>query len=160
MTVAYVGIGSNIGNRRYNCMKAIELLRKGGLKVSKVSSLYETEPWGVKDQPRFINMAVEIETALPPEKLLALLKATEKKMGRKESVRWGPRQIDLDILLYGELAMRSDTLTIPHPHMHERKFVLEPLSEIAPKTIHPVLRKTIAALLAERRQAGGAGSTE
>ncbi|MDA8433777.1 MAG: 2-amino-4-hydroxy-6-hydroxymethyldihydropteridine diphosphokinase [Nitrospiraceae bacterium] len=154
MTVAYIGIGSNLGNKGGNCLKAIELIRQGGLTVSRVSSLYETAPWGIKNQPRFINMAVEIKTGLPPGELLALLKTIEKKMGRKKSMRWGPRRIDLDILLYGDLTVRDDALTIPHPHMHEREFVLEPLSEIAPEAVHPVLHKKVSALFAERRGEG------
>jgi 2-amino-4-hydroxy-6-hydroxymethyldihydropteridine diphosphokinase len=153
MPIVYIGIGSNLGNRRYNCLKAIELLRKSGLKVSKVSSLYETEPWGVREQPRFINMAVETETDFPPRKLLDLLKAIEKKMGRKkkeEEERWGPRRIDLDILLYDDLRMHDDNLSIPHPLMHERMFVLEPLSEIAPEIVHPSLHKKVSVLFRER----------
>jgi 2-amino-4-hydroxy-6-hydroxymethyldihydropteridine diphosphokinase len=155
MAVAYIGIGSNLGNRRYNCLKAIELLRQGGLRVSKVSLLYETEPWGVRGQPRFINMAAEIETDLPPRKLLALLKAIEKRMGRIKAEQWGPRRIDLDILLYDDITLNTDGLTIPHPLMHERTFVLEPLSEIAPEKVHPVLLKKVSALLHERGHGGG-----
>jgi 2-amino-4-hydroxy-6-hydroxymethyldihydropteridine diphosphokinase len=150
MAVVYIGIGSNLGNRRYNCLKAIELLRQRDIEVSKVSSLYETEPWGVKNQPRFINMAAEIQTDLSPEKLLALLKAIEGKMGRKKTKRWGPRRVDLDILLYDELCMHNDDLIIPHHHMHERTFVLEPLSEIAPEIVHPLIHKKINTLLREK----------
>ncbi|MDA8106255.1 MAG: 2-amino-4-hydroxy-6-hydroxymethyldihydropteridine diphosphokinase [Nitrospiraceae bacterium] len=154
MSIAYIGIGSNVGNRRYHCLKAVELLEQNGQKVSKISSLYETEPWGVKDQPPFINMAVEIETAFPPKKLLGLLKKIEKKMGRKKTVRWGPRVIDLDILFYDDLTVNDDDLVIPHPFMHIRAFVLEPLSEIAPEIVHPVLRKKVAALLRENTPSG------
>lgn len=150
MAVAYIGIGSNLGNRRYNCLKAIEMLKKSGLAVHKVSSLYETEPWGLKEQPRFINMAVEIGTDLPPAKLLDLIKTIEKRMGRKKTERWGPRRIDLDILLYDDLSVQDDNLNIPHPLMHERTFVLEPLSEIAPEKVHPLLLKTVSALLREK----------
>jgi 2-amino-4-hydroxy-6-hydroxymethyldihydropteridine diphosphokinase len=155
MAVAYIGIGSNLGNRRYNCLKAIELLRQGGLRVSKVSLLYETEPWGVRGQPRFINMAAEIETDLPPRKLLALLKAIEKRMGRIKAEQWGPRRIDLDILLYDDITLNTDGLTIPHPLMHERTFVLEPLSEIAPEKVHPVLLKKVSVLLLEQSHEDG-----
>ena len=154
MSIAYIGIGSNVGNRRYHCLKAVELLEQSGQTVSKISSLYETEPWGVKDQPLFINMAVEIETGFPPKKLLALLKKIEKKMGRKKTVRWGPRVIDLDILFYDDLTLNDDDLVIPHPFMHTRAFVLEPLSEIAPEKVHPVLRKKVAALLRENTPSG------
>ena len=154
MSIAYIGIGSNVGNRRYHCLKAVELLEQSGQTVSKISSLYETEPWGVKDQPPFINMAVEIETGFPPKKLLALLKKIEKKMGRKKTVRWGPRVIDLDILFYDDLTLNDNDLVIPHPFMHTRAFVLEPLSEIAPDKVHPVLRKKVASLLRENTSSG------
>ncbi len=156
MSIAYIAIGSNVGNRRYHCLKAVELLEQSGQAVSKISSLYETEPWGVKNQPPFINMAVEIETEFPPKKLLGLLKKIEKKMGRKKTVRWGPRVIDLDILFYDDLTLNNDDLVIPHPLMHTRVFVLEPLSEIAPEKVHPVLRKKVASLLREHTSSGAA----
>ncbi len=156
MSVAYIGIGSNLGNRRYHCLKAVELLKQNGLRVSKISSLYETEPWGLKEQPSFINMAVEIETDLMPRKLLDLLRKIEKRMGRKKTQRWGPRTIDLDILLYDDLITRDEDLIIPHPLMHERTFVLVPLSEIASDKVHPVLLKKVGDLLRERNIRGSA----
>lgn len=149
MHVAYVGIGSNLGNREENCLKAIRLLFHKGIAVRKESAMYETEPWGVKDQPMFINMAIEIETDRAPLELLRLLKAIEEEIGRKETVRWGPRKIDLDILFYDDLIINEPGLRIPHPHMHERGFVLKPIAEIAPEKIHPVSRKTIKELLLE-----------
>ncbi len=152
MSTAYIGIGSNLGNRRYYCLKAIELIEQSGQRISKVSSLYETEPWGVKNQPAFINMAVEIETELPPKQLLILFKKIEKRMGRKKTVRWGPRVIDLDILLYDDLTVKDDEVVIPHPLMHRRAFVLEPLSEIAPEKVHPLLGKKMIDLLLENRR--------
>jgi 2-amino-4-hydroxy-6-hydroxymethyldihydropteridine diphosphokinase len=152
MSTAYIGIGSNLGNRQYHCLKAIELIERSGQKISKISSLYETEPWGVRKQPAFINMAVEIETGLPPRELLILCKRIEKRMGRKKTVRWGPRVIDLDILLYDDLAVKDDDIVIPHPLMHRRAFVLEPLSEIAPEKVHPLLKKKITDLLLENRR--------
>lgn len=109
--------------------------------------MHETEPWRVKDQPRFINMAIEIETGLESKELLRILKIVEKELGRKESFKWGPRSIDLDILLFDDLVLKEDDLEIPHPLMHERDFVLKPLCEIAPDIIHPVLKKKICDLV-------------
>jgi len=147
MSTAYIGIGSNLGNRQENCLKAIEILRNKGIKIADQSSMHETEPWGVKDQPKFINMALKVETDLSPQKLLALLKNVENTMGRESTIRWGPRIIDLDILLYDDMKINEDNLNIPHPLMHEREFVLEPLSEIASEVIHPVLLKKVGDLL-------------
>lgn len=146
MATVYIGIGSNLGDRHKNCLRAIELLRQNGLLATKQSSLHETAPWGVTDQPAFVNMAVEIETDVDPQGLLSLLKKIEKGMGRQETLRWGPRIIDLDILLYNAVTLNTDALTIPHPLMHEREFVLKPLAEIAKELMHPVLRRKIGDL--------------
>lgn len=146
MATVYIGIGSNLGDREENCLKALELLAGKNVLIKRRSAFYETEPWGVKDQPRFINMAVEAETDLPPRELLILLKDVERRLGRVEGARWGPRVIDLDILLYNGLVLKEPGLEIPHPLMHERDFVLAPLSEIAPDVIHPVLGKSIEEL--------------
>lgn len=146
MSVVYIGIGSNLGDRRYNCLKAIELLEQNGLRISKISSVYETEPWGMKEQPAFLNMAVEAETEIVPRKLLELLKSIERNLGREKAMKWGPRVIDLDILFYDDLQITEEDLQIPHPLLHQRDFVLLPLSEIAPEKVHPVLKKTIQAL--------------
>lgn len=143
----YIGIGSNLGNREENCLKAIRLMEEQGIKVLKRSSLYETEPWGVKDQPMFINMVIEAETELTPQELLRVLKSIESAMGRVETKRWGPRLIDLDILFYDDMILDTPELRIPHPYIHERPFVLRPLGEIAPELEHPVLKKKIKELM-------------
>jgi 2-amino-4-hydroxy-6-hydroxymethyldihydropteridine diphosphokinase len=147
MSLAYIGIGSNLGNRQKNCLRAIELLTGKKIIVTKRSSLYETEPWGIKDQPKFLNMVIEIETKLNPKKLLVILKDIENEVGRKESLKWGPRVIDLDILLVDNLILNQDDLIIPHPLMHKRDFVLRPLAEIAPDVKHPLLKLSIDELL-------------
>ena len=147
MSTAYISIGSNLGNREENCKKAIILLIDKGLSIRKQSSMIETEPWGVEDQPAFINMAVSVETPLPPEKLLILLNEIEIDLGRTKTFRWGPRIIDLDILFYDDLVMEKPGLSVPHPHINDRDFVLRPLAEIAPDLVHPVLKKTVKELL-------------
>ncbi len=149
MPVTYIGICSNLGNREENCQKAIALLIEKNIKITKRSSLYETEPWGVKEQPGFINMALEIETNLEPGILLKTIKEIENSMGRLEGMRWGPRIIDLDILLYDDLILKTHDLEIPHPGIKDREFVLKPLSEIAPDKIHPIFKKSIKTLLIE-----------
>ena len=147
MSLAYIGIGSNLGNRQKNCLRAVELLKEKKIIITKRSSLYETAPWGVKDQPSFLNMAIEIQTELDPKVLLGILKDVEKKLGRKKSRKWGPRVIDLDILLVDDLISDGDDLRIPHPLMHKRDFVLRPLAEIAPDVKHPLLKLSIEELL-------------
>ena len=147
MSTAYISIGSNLGNREENCKKAIILLIDKGLSIRKQSSMIETEPWGVEEQPAFINMAVSVETPLPPEKLLILLNEIEIDLGRTKTFRWGPRIIDLDILFYDDLVMEKPGLSVPHPHINDRDFVLRPLAEIAPDLVHPVLKKTVKELL-------------
>ncbi len=149
MATVYIGIGSNMGDRRANCLHAVKLMNESGIVVTKESSLYETEPWGMKEQPMFINMAVIAETDLSPESALGALKCIEKKMGRQEAARWGPRCIDLDILFYDDRIITEKDLRIPHPLLQQREFVLVPLSEIAPDKLHPVLKKTVRHLREE-----------
>jgi 2-amino-4-hydroxy-6-hydroxymethyldihydropteridine diphosphokinase len=160
MTRAYLGLGSNIGERSANIKLALALLEERGESIVRRSSLYETEPWGVRDQPLFLNMAVEVETNCGPRELFALCKKIERDMGRDPAApRWGPRVIDLDILLYEGVILREPEIEIPHPRMHERLFVLDPLSEIAPQLVHPVLLMTIGELrmtLGARGQGPGA----
>ncbi|MBI5199168.1 MAG: 2-amino-4-hydroxy-6-hydroxymethyldihydropteridine diphosphokinase [Nitrospirae bacterium] len=146
--ISYLGIGSNIGKRRENCLEAISLLEESPfISVTKRSSLYETEPVGYEDQPPFINCVIEIETTIDPRRLLRVCQEIEDILGRERDIRWRPRTIDIDILLYNNLIINEQDLRIPHPHMHERGFVLIPLSEIASDAIHPVKKKKIKDLL-------------
>lgn len=128
---------------------ALELLRGRGITIKKISSFYETEPWGVKEQPKFINLAIEAETDFSPDELLFILKDIENRIGRTKTLRWGPRIIDLDILFYGDEIIDTEDLQIPHHMLHKRDFVLVPLDEISPAKIHPVFKKTIRQLKEE-----------
>ena len=145
--LVYLSLGSNIGDREEHLRDAIARLPTEGNIVS-VSSFYETEPVEFADQAWFLNCAVVLETAQTPEQLLADIIRTEQELGRQRIQRKGPRIIDIDILLFGDTVRDSPELTIPHPAMHQRRFVLEPLAEIAPEARHPVLKKTIRELLA------------
>ena len=147
---AYLGLGSNLGNRLEYIEKAIELIAKiDGIKISNKSQVYETEPWGVKTQGFFLNMAIEIKTTIAPEELIKLLKKIEVDLGRKNRERWNEREIDIDILFYSDVVYSSDELKIPHPELQNRKFVIEPLNEIAPDFMHPVLMKSVSLMLKE-----------
>jgi 2-amino-4-hydroxy-6-hydroxymethyldihydropteridine diphosphokinase len=147
MVTAFIGIGSNIGDRINHCRKSIEFLSEK-VKIVKQSSFYKTKPWGKPDQEPFINLVVEIETELAPRGLLEFLKEIESKLGRTMTVRWGPRIIDLDILSYDNRIIKEDDLIIPHQYLHERLFVLAPLSEIAPPDLyHPILKKGMSEIL-------------
>jgi 2-amino-4-hydroxy-6-hydroxymethyldihydropteridine diphosphokinase len=150
LSKAYISIGSNLGDRLEYIREAIKMMKQSkDIEICKASSVYETEPKGYKDQPHFLNMALELETALEPLNLLELLLNIESQMGRERYQRWGPRNIDLDLLLYDDIILNSDKLTLPHPRMHQRGFVLVPLAEIAPKLVHPLLKKSVERLLEE-----------
>jgi 2-amino-4-hydroxy-6-hydroxymethyldihydropteridine diphosphokinase len=144
-TTIYLALGSNLGDRRANLAAAVARLAPG-VTVERVSSLYETEPAYLLEQPRFLNAALRGRTALAPAELLALLKRIERELGRTAGVRNGPRVVDLDILLYGGQALAGDSLTIPHPRMAERPFVLVPLAEIAPDLTPPGWDTTVGEL--------------
>ena len=147
---AYIGIGSNLDSPEENCLKAIELLQAHS-EVTLVarSSLYQSEPFGITNQNWFVNSVVQLTTSLSPGELLQECLSIEQKMGRTRNEKWGPRLIDLDILFYDDLVLKQEGLKIPHPGIAERSFVLAPMCEIAPKFIHPKLKKPIQTLLTE-----------
>jgi 2-amino-4-hydroxy-6-hydroxymethyldihydropteridine diphosphokinase len=142
MNRAYLGLGSNVGDRAGYLRRALELLARKG-EIASVSPLYETEPAGYRDQSRFLNAACLLRTGLRPDELLGSLKSIEIEVGRISTFVNGPREIDIDLLLYGQLILETVGLIIPHPRLAERAFALVPLSMIAPHEIHPVLGKTI-----------------
>lgn len=147
MSIAYIGLGSNLGNRETNLMDSIERLNKASkVRITKSSSFYETIPVGGPPQPNFLNGALKIETSLLPRILLIKLQSIENSLGRNRIVKWGPRTIDMDILLFEDSIIDDHNLKIPHPLMHTRKFVLDPLAEIAPDLKHPIFNKTIIEL--------------
>lgn len=141
----YLALGSNLGNRAANLKEAVASLPPQ-MEVKAKSDVYETAPWGYKDQAMFLNQVLRVETYLKPEQLLRHVKRLEVALGRKPTFEHGPRVIDIDILFYDDIVMYSPSLTIPHPHLHERGFVLVPLMDIAPDFEHPVKKKTIREL--------------
>lgn len=142
----YLALGSNLGNREENLKEAIAALSPQ-MEVKAKSHIYETPPWGYEDQPRFLNQAVKAQTYLEPEPLLKHIKRLEVALGRKASFRNGPRLIDIDLLFYDDIVLNTPALSIPHPRLHERGFVLMPMMDIAPDLVHPVIKKTVREML-------------
>jgi 2-amino-4-hydroxy-6-hydroxymethyldihydropteridine diphosphokinase len=147
VNTVYLSIGTNIGNLTENLKTCLFLLEKAGIKAMRLSGVYMTEPVGVKNQPDFNNICLETVSDMPPESMLLSLKAIEFEMGRIKGGHWGPRIIDIDILFYSNIIINSPALKIPHPEIANRRFVLEPLSELASEFKHPVLGMTIIELL-------------
>jgi len=148
MKTVYLSLGSNLGNREENLDQAIALLAAPGLAILRRSHIYETEAQQVRDQPWFLNLIVEAETDLFPKQLLARIHKIEQQLGRKRTRPMGPRTIDIDIILYGHSVIDTAELIVPHARMAERRFVLEPLAELAPDLRHPVTRRTVREMLA------------
>ena len=146
MAIAYIALGSNLGDKEKNLRRALLLLTQQGVEVVRVSSFLSTEPYGVTDQPQFLNAVACVRTSLAPLALLDVLLATELAMGRVRLRHWGERNIDLDLLLYEDVVLDTQRLRLPHPDMQNRDFVLLPLAEIAPELKHPTLQKTICEL--------------
>ncbi|GAB2565026.1 2-amino-4-hydroxy-6-hydroxymethyldihydropteridine diphosphokinase [Spirosoma areae] len=142
-------LGANLGDRVQTLRRAIDLIAERVGPVIQSSGLYETAPWGITDQPAFLNQVLVVETLLDPEAVLTQTQAIEQALGRVRMEKWGARLIDIDILYYGQLIQQTDRLTIPHPYLHQRRFTLVPLAEVAPDFVHPVLQKTTLELLAD-----------
>lgn len=152
MTVCYIGLGSNMGDSLRYCRSALTMIdRIGGVCLVRRSSFYRTEPVGQREQEWFVNAVAEISTSLTPERLLDNLLEVEKVLGRVRQARWTPRTIDLDILFYGHEIISQENLVVPHPELHQRRFVLEPLNELAPCLIHPVYCVSVSGLMGRLR---------
>ena len=155
MPIAYVALGSNLGNKKENLFRAIELLKNHGVNILAVSSFLVTKPYGVTDQPDFLNGAIKLEYSKSPEELLEVLLAVEQEMGRVRLRHWGERIIDLDLLLFGQEVIETKNLVVPHKDMENREFVLAPLAEIAPQVVLPNRNETIEKLLTNLRKRDG-----
>ena len=155
MVRCYLGLGSNVSDRIGMIARAVAcLVSRGDVVVRRLSSMYETKPWGEEDQRDFVNAVAEVDTHLSPKELLTRVKCIEKDMGRSPSSRWGPRLIDIDILLYGKELVTEQDLKIPHPFVCERGFVLAPLVEIAPDLVHPVTGRSVRGYLEDIEESG------
>ena len=141
--IVLMSLGSNQGNRLIMLTKAISELARSGFCIIDRSKIWETTPWGFTDQPRFLNMCISTETDLSPEKMIEMVKTIEERLGKTKKIKWGPRNIDIDVIAIGELVLETTELSVPHPHMHERAFVLIPLREIAPQFRHPITGRTV-----------------
>jgi len=148
VAIAYLGLGSNLGDRKQNLVKALDLLSQH-VKIEQISSIYETEPVGYKEQPLFLNAVCRVSAGLSPQNLLRLAKRIESELGRTPGFPDAPRHIDIDILFYSDEVVSTKELTIPHPRLVERAFVLVPLAEIAPELVHPGNKKTVKELLGD-----------
>lgn len=147
MKTAYLSLGSNLGDRAGNLRRALELLASRDIVIMRTSSLYETEPQDLQQQAWFLNQVAEIETTFFPLQLLGSIQSIEREMGRWRTVPKGPRVIDIDIILFGNFIIETPQLQVPHPRMPARRFVLEPLAELAPELRHPVTRRTVSEML-------------
>lgn len=146
MNQLFLSLGSNLGNREENLLRAKEQISAQIGDITQASALYDTEPWGLTAQELFLNQVIMVSTEKTPAKTLHILLGIEENMGRKRLERWGPRLIDLDILLYDDMIINSEELTVPHPEMHKRRFILEPIMQLAPYKIHPALHKSMLEL--------------
>lgn len=149
MNNVFLQTGGNLGNRLQNLEIANQKIEKSIGKITQYSSVYETEAWGVTDQPSFLNQVLHVQTVLSPNELMEKIHTIEKEMGRIRTIKMGPRSIDIDILFFNNAIVQQPLITIPHPFIEQRRFVLVPLNEISPKFMHPVLEKPISTLLAE-----------
>lgn len=160
MVLCYLGLGSNVSDRAGMIARAAACLAwRGDVVLRKMSGLYLTKPWGSQSQEDFLNAAAEIETHLKPHDLLAAAKTVESGLGRKPRGKWGPREIDIDILFYGDQVLRLEDLQVPHPLIRERGFVLAPLAEIAPDLVHPETGVKVSTYLIALEKGGGASWT-
>jgi 2-amino-4-hydroxy-6-hydroxymethyldihydropteridine diphosphokinase len=155
-TTAYLGLGANLGDAPAAIRRAAAQLRAHpDVRALRLSRLHRAKPWGVEDQPDFVNAAAQILTRLEPEALLDVCLELERQAGRRRRIKWGPRELDIDVLLYGDRPLETARLSVPHPHLHERIFVLQPLLELDPGLIHPVSRRPLTDLLAELPRSAG-----